>query len=410
MAWSRPSPWLTALEQQHPGRVIDVIGEGRCAALKQAAKELNFGLYVVRGAVEEQHLSAMEAHFSDTMRAIAQWYGNGSTRCVCIGNHKGADNQKYYSWQATSRGCTCAYKYESTRSHPVFRCGGAGGPASPIWGQPPAITQTLEHASWVLGKYGVKEQHAFNLFVANLYEGPENNLGWHDDSFHQTNYPPGAVTAENAKQQSVDILSMSLYDSGVLCYGPNKNKHNQVLWRRLGGTQKTRPTGRGALLLNRGDIMLFTGSFQEYMAHKAIPLGTLKDPDHFLQQMSRYDHTGDEALPPTVCDQVHNKRAVVTCRILRTHTGECPQVVKNNRNWADLTEQEHLDFMTPPPPPLVEAPVVTKPPVLRPTPKLLRPLPAPAAAVAKPAKAGVVTRSAFLASKASPSGLPLLLG
>ncbi len=129
------SYYLQRLKQRHQ-HIIDVM-DSATDALKNAAKHLNFGLYVIPNAVPRDLLDELHKEFAPTMQDIQNAVGSTKTAI-------GGSTDRYNTWQATELGCFCKYGYHSTGNHPLFH--------SDATDQPQSVTRTLQVAKEIYEK------------------------------------------------------------------------------------------------------------------------------------------------------------------------------------------------------------------------------------------------------------------
>ena len=151
---------------------------------------------------------------------------------------------------------------------------------------------------------------------------------------------------------SADIASITLQNSGILCFMPRKDG---PLWQQYRSGTYSRTVEnlislkmRAAVALHRGDILLFTGNFQRLMQHKAPSFAKWsgQTADEFMQRYPGRDIS--EEFESAKHLSTWGARAVVTCRIIRSHEEGCPW--RNLRDSAELPVSPRA-----PPPPAVPA-------------------------------------------------------
>ena len=115
----------------------------------------------------------------------------------------------------------------------------------------------------------------WNLFAVNHYSRETDSIPWHDDDNN---------LLHAGRDVSADIASITLQNSGILCFIPRKDG---PLWQQYRSGSYTRTVEnlislkmRAAVALHRGDIMLFTGNFQRLMQqrHPHLPSGLGRRP------------------------------------------------------------------------------------------------------------------------------------
>ncbi len=261
------SYWLQRLRQRHQ-HIIDVM-ESATDDLNNAAKHLTFGLYVIPNAVPRDLLDKLHKAFAPTMQDIQNAVGSTKTAI-------GGSTDRYNMWQATELGYFCKYGYHSTGNHPLFH--------SDATDQPQSVMRTLQVVKDIFEKYKADTKHSWDLFVCNLYAGNQI-IPWHDDKF--------ALTSDDGppEQQNVDICSITMYGSGVLAFQPNRN--NMELWRQMGGVAQysksmTYLRGRGLVQVCAGDMVLMTGTFQEYTQHKTLRMSAWSTENGRAQRALAY--------------------------------------------------------------------------------------------------------------------------
>ena len=120
----------------------------------------------------------------------------------------------------------------------------------------------------------------------------------------------------------------ALQNSGIWCFMPRKDG---PLWQQYRIGTYTRTVDnlishklRAAVVLHRGDIMLFTGNFQTCMQHKAPSFDKWsgKTASQFMLRYPGRDIS--EEFETAKLLSTWGGRAVVTCRIIRSHEKGCP--------------------------------------------------------------------------------------
>ncbi|MFM7984048.1 MAG: hypothetical protein ACKPKO_32455, partial [Candidatus Fonsibacter sp.] len=116
-----------------------------------------------------------------------------------------------------------------------------------------------------LNQFGT-DDNMWNLFVVNHYCQQRDHIPWHDDD-------DSNLLHAGRQDFRADIASITLQNSGILCFMPRKDGS---LWHqyRIGTYTRTVQNlidskMRAAVALHRGEILLFTGNFQRLMQHKA---------------------------------------------------------------------------------------------------------------------------------------------
>ena len=140
--------------------VVDVL-EG--TGLEEYSKDLGFGLYVVKGAVETS-LQEVWANGCDRMiGAMAEQHGPSSVRV------RGAKNKYYYKLvQGVIGECSWNYKYPGTQRHPLVHLdeGNDNGSCGVL----------VDSLGWLHDKLGIATQQGgfrscqFNNVVASQYD------------------------------------------------------------------------------------------------------------------------------------------------------------------------------------------------------------------------------------------------
>ncbi|MFM6701065.1 MAG: hypothetical protein ACKPIA_06365, partial [Dolichospermum sp.] len=298
------------------GRVINVLAESS-NLLQHAALPHDFGMFVVRGAVPLQFVETLEQSVPLSIADVDEAFGSNQS---LVGSSK---SRFYKTWQAVGVGCSCRYKYDSTNSHSVFKVGEAGTTTT-SWvkqQQPQSVSACLDTVLHFWNGFGTDKcsPDMWNLFVVNHYCLPGDNIPWHDDDSN---------LLHAGRDFSADIASITLQNSGILCFMPRKDG---PLWQqyRTGTYTKTVDNLishklRAAVVLHRGDIMLFTGNFQPFMQHKAPSFDKWsgKTASQFMLRYPGRDIS--EEFEAAKLLSTWGGRAVITCRIIRSHEKGCP--------------------------------------------------------------------------------------
>ena len=220
-------------------------------------------------------------------------------------------------------------QYDSTNSHPaVFKVGEAGATTT-SWvkkQQPQSVSACLDTVLhfWTWNGFGTDKCMACgtcSLSTTNIWRG--------------TTFPTTTKTATCCTRGGISALQ----NSGILCFMPRKDGP-LALWQqyRIGNYTRTLSQKmRAAVALHRGDILLFTGNFQRLMQHKAPSFATWsgQTAEQFMQ-CQRYPGTGrdiiliSEEFEAAKRLSTWGARAVVTCRMIRSHEPGCP--------WRNLRE------------------------------------------------------------------------
>ncbi|MFM6553680.1 MAG: hypothetical protein ACKPGL_00035 [Dolichospermum sp.] len=309
------SKWHDLLVQTYgESRVIDVLAESS-DNLQHAAQTYDFGLFVVRGAVPLECVEQLEQSVPLSIRDVDEAFGSNQS---LVGSSK---SRFYKTWQAVGVGCSCRYKYDSTNSHPVFKVGDPGLPiTSSAWKQQPrSVSKCLDTVLNFWNQFGTDDNNMWNLFVVNHYCQQPDHIPWHDDDNNLLH------VEEDCR---ADIASITLQNSGILCFMPRKDG---PLWQQYRIGTYTRTVDnlishklRAAVVLHRGDIMLFTGNFQTCMQHKAPSFDKWsgKTASQFMLRYPGRDIS--EEFETAKLLSTWGGRAVVTCRIIRSHEKGCP--------------------------------------------------------------------------------------
>ena len=320
-------------------RVINVLAESS-SLLQHAALSHDFGMFVVRGAVPLQYVEPLELSVPRSIADVDEAFGSNQS---LVGSSK---SRFYKTWQAVGVGCSCRYKYDSTNSHPVFKVGAGGeaGDATSWWKkqQPQSVSRCLDTVLNFWNRFGTDKcsPDMWNLFVVNHYSRETDSIPWHDDDSN---------LLHAGRDFSADIASITLQNSGILCFMPRKDG---PLWQqyRIGNYTRTVDNlishkMRAAVALHRGDILLFTGNFQRLMQHKAPSFAKWsgQTADEFMQRYPGRDISEEFEAAKRL--STWGARAVVTCRIIRSHEQGCP--------WRNLRDSElPVSPRAPPPPPV----------------------------------------------------------
>jgi alkylated DNA repair dioxygenase AlkB len=222
-------------------------------------------MFVVRGGMPNDWVEVLEQSVPRTIEDVDAVFGSNQS---LVGSSK---SRFYKTWQAVGVGCSCRYKYDSTNSHPVFKVGAGGETGDPTswWKkqQPQSVSRCLDIVLNLWNRFGTDKcsPDMFNLFVVNHYSFPKDSIPWHDDD--------SKLLHAGRDDFSADIASITLQNSGILCFMPRKDG---PLWQQYRcGKYSTTVDNlialkmRAAVALHRGDILLFTGNFQRLMQHKA---------------------------------------------------------------------------------------------------------------------------------------------
>ena len=320
-------------------RVINVLA-GSSRMLQHATQSYDFGMFVVRGAVPKQFVEVLEQSVPRTIADVDAVFGSNQS---LVGSSK---SRFYKTWQAVGVGCSCRYKYDSTNSHPVFKVGAGGeaGDATSWWKkqQPQSVSRCLDTVLNFWNRFGTDKcsPDIWDLFVVNHYCLLGDSIPWHDDDSN---------LLHAGRDFSADIASITLQNSGILCFMPRKDG---TLWQqyRIGNYTRTVDNlishkMRAAVALHRGDIMLFTGNFQRLMQHKAPSFAKWhgQTADEFMRRYPGRDISEEFEAAKRL--STWGARAVVTCRIIRSHEQGCP--------WRNLRDSElPVSPRAPPPPPV----------------------------------------------------------
>ena len=323
-------------------RVINVLA-GCSNLLQHAALSYNFGMFVVRGGMPNDWVERLEQSVPQTIADVDLVFGSNQS---LVGSSK---SRFYKTWQAVGVGCSCRYKYDSTNSHPVFKVGAGGETGDPTswWKkqQPQSVSRCLDIVLNFWNRFVTDKcsPDMFNLFVVNHYCFPQDSIPWHDDD--------SKLLHAGRDDFSADIASITLQNSGILCFMPRKDG---PLWQQYRcGKYSTTVDNliahkmRAAVALHRGDILLFTGNFQRLMQHKAPSFDKWhgQTADEFMQRYPGRDISEEFAAAKRL--SIWGARAVVTCRIIRSHEEGCP--------WRNLPDSELLVSPSAPPKPPVPA-------------------------------------------------------
>ena len=167
---------------------VDVL---KGTSLERHGKDNGFGLYVVRGALQEEK----QDNWAE------QCYRMFDYKAHDIGGTKLGANKKHYSTvQAVLNECTCKYDYEGAAKHTLNH----------LWeGKDNGVCQVLLNSlEWVKHNLGLERSLLFNEVVANEYAHiKEEYTPWHSD------------TSPLLDDEGL-IVSVTLGAPGVFCFAP----------------------------------------------------------------------------------------------------------------------------------------------------------------------------------------------
>ena len=260
------SNWVVALREKYGSHVEDLL---QGTALQHWGDTLGFGIHVVHRAIS---LSQAAEFMGDLERNVAH-----KDRAVLL---KGVGTKRLYQTiQGTTGHCTCKCAFAGNARHEVYRVD-----------EVPALKSFEE---WVNG-HNVSPVYHINEVLGNMYSREEDeNMDWHDDT-------------DMLYQTSTDVLSLSVGSPGVLCFQPRRNDSDDSLYQVTGAKrykkearrQQTIDKGlRGLVPLLPGDLLVMSGTFQDYMQHKTLKFSRLTDTAKLLAAYTATSATSKQLLP-----------------------------------------------------------------------------------------------------------------
>ena len=230
------SLWLRELQSVFGDSRVENALEG--TNLVDLGRDLNFGCYVVRNAIDFGTAEAMMVQSKKDMQRIME---------SDVRQHR-AVTTFYNSVQACHGYCRCKCLYEGTTRHQVYGLE-----------QVPSLNQFHQ---WLHTRVAVPSAHMFNEAILNVYSHElDEHIPWHTD--------------QNALySDEMDVVAMNLGAPGIYCYGPWRE--GSTIWQELSGKGKTwRKQAidfgvRGMLPVLPGDLTLTTGTWHCYFLHKTL--------------------------------------------------------------------------------------------------------------------------------------------
>ena len=188
--------WLRQLQSVFgKDRVEDAL-DG--TALAPLGKQHNFGLYVVRKAIDADTAKQLMVQSKIDIGAIIESTQRGSRAVAVQGNTK----VKFYnSMQACAGACRCKYVYEGTNRHEVYGIN-----------QFPSLKS---HHEWLHKMTVVPSVCMFNEALLNVYSHEANErIPWHTDR-------------AGLYKDDMEVAAMNLGDPGIYCFAPQQKKKQQ---------------------------------------------------------------------------------------------------------------------------------------------------------------------------------------
>ena len=152
-------------------------------------RDLNFGLYVVRNAIDFGTAEAIMDQSKKDMQRIMESDVRQHRAVAVQGRRNGTKN--FNSVQACHGYCRCKCDYEGTTRHQVYGLE-----------QVPSLNQFHQ---WLHTRVGVPSAHMFNEAILNVYSHElDEHIPWHTD--------------QNALYcDEMDVVAMSLGAPGIYC-------------------------------------------------------------------------------------------------------------------------------------------------------------------------------------------------
>ena len=243
------------LQQKFGSRVEDLLQN---TALEQYARQLSFGMHIVRGAMDETQCTQ---HMVELSKAIAK-IASTADRLHRAVNVQG-ENRKtrwYTSVQACSKLCICKYEFEGVGRHVSYKL------------HEVPILQTF--FDWIHGLGDLEEALHMNEVLGNVYDRADDEyIPWHSD-------------LDSLYENSTDVLSWSVGSPGIFCFRPRDNEVDDTLYRMEGSKgssakdkrERAIAAGlRGLVPVFAGDIILMSGRCQVFLKHKTQQFSDLSD-------------------------------------------------------------------------------------------------------------------------------------
>jgi alkylated DNA repair dioxygenase AlkB len=264
------------------------------------AKNLGFGLFVIRAAMVPDKAQRIQENLHIHMEKIGLETG---VRAIQAKANRGI--HYYNTMQVVTGHCTCKYEYETTAKHPLFH----------LKDVPPLETAT----SWLKDKCKAPPEQMFNEIVANDYSRNRNDaISWHTDK-------------NCLLRKATDIVSLSMGAPGIFCYQPDTRSVDQFREFNIsrGGEAQRRDAMinkglRGFVPVFSGDILLMSGTFQEYLCHKTLRFTEVAAPEDLLLKYPGSNANSKRLLPDALSRNPKCDRACITWRLITNHNRLCP--------------------------------------------------------------------------------------
>ena len=258
------------------------------------AEKFGFGLYVIRAAMLPTLAQGIQEELNVYIEDIALKRG------ICTIQAKSTEGTLCYNTiHAVAGHCMCKSKNANTASHPVFRLN-----------EVPVLEIVT---SWLHEMCQTPPEQMFTEIVANDYSyNLDQAMGWHTDK-------------NCLLRKSTDIVSLSIGAPGIFCYQPDVRSAAQFLEFPFGTERRNtmiKAGLRGFVPLFSGDILLMSGTFQEYLCHKTLRFTTAAE-----DVSAKYPGSCDgskKLLPVAVCRGLFRDRACITWRLITNHLPICP--------------------------------------------------------------------------------------
>ena len=265
------------------------------------AAEFGFGLFVIRNAMSSERADNIQEELHTSIEEIGKKKGLRSIQA------KAQSRTLYYNTiQVVSGICMCKYNYATTAKHPLLKVK-----------EVPALDKAT---SWLKKKCRAPPEQMFNEIVANEYSRNQNEaIGWHTDK-------------NSLLANCTDILSLSLGASGVFCYQPDsRSEHFEKfqlcsLTLKEGEKRKQMINAglRGFVPVFSGDILLMSGTFQEYLVHKTLRFKT--EEKSVLAKYPGSNASSKFLLRSALSSGLRFDRACITWRLIKYHKSDCPEM------------------------------------------------------------------------------------